>query len=85
MESSNAGGFRMEVLRMCGGTVSHGGTCLTSRLRQAGGGSYQRSIQMCSGTKKHNLPGSTGAVSIGGRSVSPPSVKKLDGTMTIYL
>ena len=65
MKSSNAGGFRMEVLRMYGGTVSHGGTCLTLRLRQAGGGSYQWSIQMCFGTKKHNLPGSTGRQHLG--------------------
>ena len=57
--SSKERGFRMRSYGRYGWTVSHGGTCLTLRLRQAGGGGYPISIQMCFDTKKHNLSGST--------------------------
>ena len=52
------GGFRMGSGGGVVGIVSHGDICLKSRLQQAGEGGCQRSIQMCFGTKKHNLLGS---------------------------
>ena len=66
------------------GVVSHGGTGLNLRPRQAGGGGYQRSIRCVLAQKSIICLGARG-ISIGGRPVSLPSAKKLDGIMTICL
>ena len=52
MESSNAGRLSHGCLKgAVEGKFLTGSTCLKPRLRQVGGGAYQRLIQMCFGTK----------------------------------